>query len=144
MTIPFNDSLAAQWLSDKGEAGAALAGKPSTLIVIYSYGDFRAASKVLRSDDRIGKPIEISRESCVPANKVVAFLASNTVAYMTNALFVFTGGRHERFKEVGLFYLFSTASFAVFTSMSRVLKRFEFMGCILPGITPGMAGFSPG
>lgn len=54
-------------------------------------------------------------------NKVVAFLASNTVAYMTNALFVFTGGRHQRFKEIGLFYLLSTVSFAVFTWLSRVL-----------------------
>ena len=54
-------------------------------------------------------------------NKVVAFLASNTVAYMTNALFVFTGGRHQRFKEVGLFYLLSTISFVVFTLLSRVL-----------------------
>ncbi len=54
-------------------------------------------------------------------NKVVAFLASNTVAYITNSLFVFAGGRHQRFKEVGLFYLLSTVSFAVFTWMSRVL-----------------------
>lgn len=54
-------------------------------------------------------------------NKVVAFLASNTMAYLTNALFVFTGGRHQRLKEVGLFYLLSTVSFAVFTWLSRVL-----------------------
>jgi putative flippase GtrA len=54
-------------------------------------------------------------------NKVVAFLASNTVAYMTNAIFVFTGGRHQRLKEVGLFYLLSTFSFVVFTWLSRVL-----------------------
>ena len=54
-------------------------------------------------------------------NKVAAFLTSNTVAYMTNALFVFSGGRHRRFKEVGLFYLLSTLSFVVFTWLSRVL-----------------------
>jgi putative flippase GtrA len=54
-------------------------------------------------------------------NKVVAFLASNTVAYITNSLFVFAGGRHQRFKEVGLFYLLSTVSFVVFTWVSRVL-----------------------
>jgi putative flippase GtrA len=54
-------------------------------------------------------------------NKVAAFLTSNTVAYITNSLFVFTGGRHQRFKEVGLFYLLSTFSFVVFTWLSRVL-----------------------
>jgi putative flippase GtrA len=54
-------------------------------------------------------------------NKVAAFLTSNTVAYMTNALFVFSGGRHRRFKEVGLFYLLSTVSFVVFTLLSRML-----------------------
>ncbi len=60
-------------------------------------------------------------------NKVVAFLASNTMAYVTNVLFVFRGGRHQRFKEVGLFYLLSTVSFLVFTWMSRVLiARFEW------------------
>lgn len=55
------------------------------------------------------------------ANKVVAFLASNTAAYITNVLFVFRGGRHQRFKEVGLFYLLSTISFLVFTWLSRFL-----------------------
>lgn len=54
-------------------------------------------------------------------NKVVAFLASNTMAYITNAMFVFTGGRHQRLKEVGLFYLLSTVSFVVFTWLSRLL-----------------------
>lgn len=54
-------------------------------------------------------------------NKIVAFLTSNTVAYVTNALFVFSGGRHRRGREVLLFYLFSTVSFGVFTWLSRVL-----------------------
>jgi putative flippase GtrA len=54
-------------------------------------------------------------------NKVIAFLTSNTAAYVTNALFVFQGGRHRRFKEVGLFYLLSTISFVVFTYLSRIL-----------------------
>lgn len=54
-------------------------------------------------------------------NKVVAFLASNTVAYITNVIFVFNAGRHQRAKEVGLFYLLSTLSFVVFTVLSRFL-----------------------
>ncbi len=54
-------------------------------------------------------------------SKIGAFVASNTVAYVTNALFVFSGGRHQRKKEVGLFYLLSTISFVVFTWVSRIL-----------------------
>jgi len=46
---------------------------PSTLVVIYSYGDFSGATPAARSDV-VGKPVEIARESCVPANKIVAFL----------------------------------------------------------------------
>lgn len=59
-----------------GTAVKLLAGKiipqPSTLVVIYSYGDFTAASKALRSDD-IGAKLEINRDSCVPKTKVAAF-----------------------------------------------------------------------
>ena len=52
-------------------AGALLASadknptQPKTLVVIYSYGDFRAASKVVRSDEP-GASISINRASCVP------------------------------------------------------------------------------
>jgi MFS family permease len=49
---------------------------PTSLVVIYSYGDFRAATPVLRSDDPAAKPVEITRDSCVPANKVVAFFSN--------------------------------------------------------------------
>jgi len=50
--------------------------RPTSLVVIYSYGDFRATSKVVRSDDPAAKPIEITRDGCVPANKVVAFFSN--------------------------------------------------------------------
>ena len=46
------------------------------MVVIYSYGDFHAATKAARSDDTAATPIEITRESCVPANKVVAFFSN--------------------------------------------------------------------
>jgi MFS family permease len=45
---------------------------PSTLVVIYSYGDFKAATKVVRSDDPSAK-LTIARASCVPDTKVAAF-----------------------------------------------------------------------
>jgi len=54
-------------------------------------------------------------------NKIVAFLCSNTFAYVTNLLFVFNDGRHNRLKEGLLFYLFSTFSFVLFTGLSILL-----------------------
>jgi MFS family permease len=41
--------------------------------VIYSYGDFTAATSIVRSDDQGAAPIHITRENCVPNNKVEAF-----------------------------------------------------------------------
>jgi len=70
LTLSYNQTLANQLLSQP--AGS----QPTSLVVIYSYGDFRAASQVVRSDDPAAKPIEITRESCVPANKVVAFFSN--------------------------------------------------------------------
>jgi MFS family permease len=69
-TVVFNHETSARLLP--GQA----ASEPTSLVVIYSYGDFRAASKAVRSDDNLAKPIEITRESCVPANKVVAFFSN--------------------------------------------------------------------
>ncbi|HEY5233714.1 MAG TPA: MFS transporter, partial [Verrucomicrobiae bacterium] len=47
-----------------------------TLVVIYSYGDFHAATAVVRSDDATAKPVEIARDNCIPPNKVVAFFSN--------------------------------------------------------------------
>jgi sugar porter (SP) family MFS transporter len=71
LALTFNEETAKNLL-----AGKDMAGGPSSLIVIYSYGDFRAATSVVRSDDATAKPIEITRESCVPDNKVVAFFSN--------------------------------------------------------------------
>ena len=49
---------------------------PSSLVIIYSYGDFHGATTAIRSDDKATKPIEISRDNCVPPNKVVAFFSN--------------------------------------------------------------------
>ncbi len=57
--------------SPKGMAEAAM-----SLSIIYSYGDFRAATPVSRSDDAAAKPVEITRDTCVPANKVIAFFSN--------------------------------------------------------------------
>ena len=78
VTLLYDDKTANALLAASGDAGRAIAiGKrPTSLVVIYSYGDFRSASKVARSDDQAAKPIEITREGCVPANKVLAFFSN--------------------------------------------------------------------
>jgi len=73
VTLLYDERAADALLAANGDAGRAIGNRPTSLVVIYSYGDFRAATKVARSDDKAAKPIEITRESCVPANKVVAF-----------------------------------------------------------------------
>lgn len=65
-TVEFNRETATTLLA--GKSGPAT----STLVVIYSYGDFHAAPKVARSDDIAGK-VEINRAGCGPPNKVAAF-----------------------------------------------------------------------
>jgi MFS transporter, SP family, solute carrier family 2 (myo-inositol transporter), member 13 len=76
VTLLYDEKTATALLSANGDAGKAIGNRPTSLVVIYSYGDFRAATKVARSDDAAAKPIEITRESCVPANKVVAFFSN--------------------------------------------------------------------
>jgi MFS transporter, SP family, solute carrier family 2 (myo-inositol transporter), member 13 len=73
LTLRYGEALAARLLNASGNAEAS---RPTSLVLIYSYGDFRAASQVVRSDDPAAKPIEIKREDCVPANKVVAFFSN--------------------------------------------------------------------
>ena len=72
----YDQELAGTLLNSSGDAARRVGGRPTSLVVIYSYGDFRAATKAARSDDTAATPIEIARESCVPANKVVAFFSN--------------------------------------------------------------------
>ncbi len=76
LTLLYDEKAANALLATSGDAGKAIRNRPTSLVVIYSYGDFRAATKVARSNDASAKPIEVARESCVPANKVVAFFSN--------------------------------------------------------------------
>jgi SP family myo-inositol transporter-like MFS transporter 13 len=76
LTLAFDSEAKDELLATTGTAGAAISNQPTSLILIYSYGDFRAATSVVRSDDVMAKPVEITRGSCVPANKVVAFFSN--------------------------------------------------------------------
>jgi SP family myo-inositol transporter-like MFS transporter 13 len=74
LELLYNEQTAGMLLNST--ATKAADSRPTSLVVIYSYGDFRAASQVVRSDDPAAKPIEITRDGCVPANKVVAFFSN--------------------------------------------------------------------
>jgi SP family myo-inositol transporter-like MFS transporter 13 len=69
LALTFNAKTAANLL-----AGGNFGSQPSTLVVIYSYGDFHGATTAVRSDDIAGKPIAILRDSVVPAKKFEAIL----------------------------------------------------------------------
>jgi MFS family permease len=73
LTLRFDRDQAAQLLAVQGEAGKQISAARASLAIIYSYGDFTAATSFVRSDDPAARPIEITRSSCVPANKVLAF-----------------------------------------------------------------------
>jgi len=75
LTLRYDESSAEKLLTTNAD-DKTISGRPTSLVVIYSYGDFRAATKVARSDDQAATPIEITRDSCVPANKVVAFFSN--------------------------------------------------------------------
>ncbi len=67
--ITFDEASAQRWLAEAGKARP----QPNTMVVIYSYGDFQAATKVVRSDVA-GAKLVLNRETCLPENKVAAFL----------------------------------------------------------------------
>ena len=68
VSLAFDEPTAATLLGSK-----ATSTQPKNLVVIYSYGDFRAATAVKRSNDADKTPVEISRAGCLPPNKVAAF-----------------------------------------------------------------------
>jgi len=75
LTLVFNPKTAARPLAGH-PAAQALAKAPATLSVIYSYGGFRGATQVVRSDDTAAKPLEITPASSLPPNRVVAFFSN--------------------------------------------------------------------
>jgi len=72
LTLRFDQAAAQKLLAAEGYTGNAIQSGRASLAVIYSYGDFTAATSFARSDDSAGAPIEINRANCVPANRVEA------------------------------------------------------------------------
>jgi MFS transporter, SP family, solute carrier family 2 (myo-inositol transporter), member 13 len=83
-----NRMLAGLENSAEGNAGPGNTGQidsnRASLAIIYSYGGFTAATNFVRSDDAAAVPIEITRASCVPANRIEAFFR-NPFADLTKA-----------------------------------------------------------
>jgi SP family myo-inositol transporter-like MFS transporter 13 len=77
--VTFDEASAGQWLAPSGKTIA----QPKSLVVIYAYGDFRVATKVVRSDDA-GAKLVLNRASCLPPNKVSAFF-KNPFAHLDAA-----------------------------------------------------------
>jgi len=77
LTLAFNE-LAATNLSAQARFDDSTIQQfnHSTLVIIYSYGNFHGATTAIRSDDPTAKPVEITRGDCVPPNKVVAFFSN--------------------------------------------------------------------
>ena len=82
LALRFDSAEAKTLLAAQGDAGQNNVGRSDTgrgidssrasLAIIYSYGDFTAATSFVRSDDPAAAPIEITRASCVPANRIEA------------------------------------------------------------------------
>jgi sugar porter (SP) family MFS transporter len=69
LALTFNAENAASLLGEQG-----FGGRPCTLAIIYSYGDFQGVTTAVRSDEPAAKPIVIMREGVVPAKKFEARL----------------------------------------------------------------------
>ena len=76
LSLLFDAKAANALLAPAGPAAKEIVRRATTLSLIYSYGDFHDASKVVRSDDLGAKPVEIARDGTIPANKVVAFFSN--------------------------------------------------------------------
>jgi MFS transporter, SP family, solute carrier family 2 (myo-inositol transporter), member 13 len=73
LTLRFDPAEANKLLAAEAHLGEAINASRASLVVIYSYGDFSAATNVARSDDPAAAAIRITRANCVPANKLEAF-----------------------------------------------------------------------
>ena len=54
---------------------------------------------------------------------IVCWILANTTVYLMNRTFVFTSGKHKRFKEIILFFTFSLSQF-VFIALMDILVKF--------------------
>lgn len=73
LNLRFDKAEAEKLLAAQGYSGNGIKADRASLAVIYSYGDFTAATTFVRSDDQGAAPIQIARANCVPNTKIEAF-----------------------------------------------------------------------
>ncbi len=73
LTLHFDRTQADKMLAAAGYSGSDIQSDRASLAIIYSYGDFTAATSFVRSDNQAALPIEITRSTCIPSNKIEAF-----------------------------------------------------------------------
>lgn len=73
LNLRFDRAQADKMLAAAGYVGTDIQSNRASLAIIYSYGDFTATTSFVRSDDPAALPIEITRSTCVPSNKIEAF-----------------------------------------------------------------------
>ncbi|MGO9337597.1 MAG: MFS transporter [Terracidiphilus sp.] len=73
LTLHFDPATATKLLAAQSSDTGQIDSNRASLAIIYSYGDYTAATSFVRSDDPAAAPIQITRDSAVPANKVESF-----------------------------------------------------------------------
>lgn len=73
LSLKFTPALAQQLLSTETQLHPELDSHRASLVVVYSCGDFTAATNFVRSDDE-ATPLTVSRNDCLPQTKFDAFL----------------------------------------------------------------------
>jgi len=73
LTLRFDPAEASRLLAVQGATGSQINSNRASLAIIYSYGDYTAATSFVRSDDIAAAPIQITRDTAVPANAVESF-----------------------------------------------------------------------
>jgi len=73
LSLRFDPAEAGRILASQGAIGRQIESNRASLAIIYSYGDFTAATSFVRSDDPAAAPLLIVRANCIPANRVEAF-----------------------------------------------------------------------
>lgn len=68
LKLHFDPALATRLLAAEGYTGNEIKSGRASLAVIYSYGDFTAATNSVRSDDPAAPPVDITRANCIPAS----------------------------------------------------------------------------
>jgi SP family myo-inositol transporter-like MFS transporter 13 len=76
LTVHFDKHEAAKLLANAGRADGRIEAEKASLQIIYSYGGFTAATNFVRSNELGAAIIQITRETCVPPNKMLAFFSN--------------------------------------------------------------------